>query len=303
MLNITLKSWLHAARLRTLPLASASIILGSALAYSEGTFAWPVLLLALLTALLLQILSNLANDYGDAVSGVDDDTRVGPARAIQAGLLTKQQMLRAIIVLALLAALSGIALLAVSLGSNLQAWLGFIALGGLSIVAAMAYTMGSRPYGYRGFGDISVFLFFGLLGVMGCYYLHTQSLSWPVMMIATANGLLATAVLNINNLRDFSPDKAAGKLTLAVRLGERNARRYHLALVALALLLFAGFIVWQSSDSFAWLCLLPALALIKVTKTVMLEHQHQLLDKQLQLTAKLSFFIALLFSLGLQFHF
>ncbi|MGY5451567.1 1,4-dihydroxy-2-naphthoate polyprenyltransferase [Agarivorans sp. MS3-6] len=296
-----MKSWLHAARLRTLPLASSSIILGSALALSQQAFSWPVLVLALVTALLLQILSNLANDYGDAVKGVDDDSRVGPQRAIQAGLLSPQQMLRAILVVALLSVVSGLSLLATSLGGHWQAWLGFIGLGGLAIVAAMAYTMGAKPYGYRGFGDISVFLFFGLLGVMGCYYLHTQSMSFTVCLVAAANGLLATAVLNINNLRDFKPDQQAGKLTLAVRLGEQLARYYHLALVFGALLLFAIYIVLQAPTSLAWLYLLPAMALIKVALTVFRHHQHQILDQQLQATAKLSFVLALVFSAGLQF--
>ncbi|WP_411993134.1 1,4-dihydroxy-2-naphthoate polyprenyltransferase [Agarivorans sp. DSG3-1] len=303
MLNITLKSWLHAARLRTLPLASASIILGSALAFSQQQFSAAVLGLALVTALLLQILSNLANDYGDAVKGLDDDSRVGPKRAIQAGLLTKQQMLRAIVVVALLSIGSGLALLAVSLGANLQAWLGFISLGGLAIVAAMAYTMGARPYGYRGFGDISVFLFFGLLGVLGCYYLHTQSINLAVVLVATANGLLATAVLNINNLRDFKPDQQAGKLTLAVRLGETKARYYHLLLVFSALLLLAVFVAWQAPSSLAWLFALPGLALVKVANTVFTHYQHHILDQQLQATAKLSFVVALLFSIGLQIQF
>lgn len=300
MLNITLKSWLHAARLRTLPLASASIILGSALAYSQQQFFWTVLALALVTALLLQILSNLANDYGDAEKGLDDDTRLGPKRAIQAGLLSRQQMLRAIVTVAGLSVLSGLMLLSLSLGNDLSAWLGFVALGGLSIIAAIAYTMGSKPYGYRGFGDISVFMFFGLLGVLGSYYLHTHQFDQQVLLLAAANGFLATAVLNINNLRDFKPDQQAGKRTLAVRLGEYRARCYHLALVYFALLLFVV-VTWQQAPlSLAWLFILPAIALIKVSHAVFVGYQAQDLDQHLQATAKLSFIIALLFSAGIQ---
>ncbi|WP_432455546.1 1,4-dihydroxy-2-naphthoate polyprenyltransferase [Agarivorans sp. QJM3NY_29] len=302
MLSITVKSWLHAARLRTLPLASSSVLLGSCLALKQQQFSWPVFVLSLLTAVLLQILSNLANDYGDALKGLDDETRVGPTRAIQAGLLSAPQMLRAIVLMALLSVASGLLLLWVSIGDYWLAWLGFIGLGALAIVAAIAYTMGEKPYGYRGLGDLSVFVFFGLLGVVGSHYLHTQQLDPAVWLVGAGSGLLATAVLNINNIRDFKPDLSAGKLTLAVRLGERRARYYHLLLILVALGLFASYLLLNAASSFAWLYLLAALALLKVSATVFCQYQHQVLDQQLQATAKWSFLLSVLFSLGLQFQ-
>lgn len=292
-----LKAWIHAARLRTLPLASASILLGSSLAASEGDMLWPVTLLALLTALLLQILSNLANDYGDAVSGVDDHTRVGPERALQAGLITQPQMRRAIVFTTVLSCISGLGLLTIALGKDWEAWLSFMLLGALAVVAAMTYTMGKRPYGYYGLGDLSVFLFFGALGVVGCAYLHLLTVPEGAWLLAAANGFLATAVLNINNLRDLEPDKAAGKHTFAVRLGPTCARRYHLALVLGGLLAYAAYLLLHEPRSLAWAFLLPAIPALKVAKVVITSHDPVVLDSQLKQTAKFSFILALFFSL------
>ena len=214
----TFSVWLLAARLRTLPLACSSILLGSGLAASRGAFDGTIMGLSLLTAILLQILSNLANDYGDAVSGADNGERIGPQRAVVSGLITRHQMCVAMGLTALAAVVSGLSLLVCAFGEAWQQILTFILLGGAAIVAAITYTVGKSPYGYRGFGDISVFLFFGLLGVLGSYYLFTHSLEWDLLLPATACGLLATAVLNINNVRDIETDAASGKITLAVRV-------------------------------------------------------------------------------------
>ena len=226
-----LSVWISALRLRTLPLAGASIILAAGLAIQAQIFDGVVFSLSLLTALLLQILSNLANDYGDAVSGADNKTRVGPKRAMQSGLITQTAMKKAIIFTTALCFISGLSLLSIALGDDLHSWLLFLLFGLLAVAAAISYTMGKLSYGYRALGDLSVFIFFGLLGVLGSYYLYEQSFSLSLLLPASCIGLLSVAVLNINNMRDMYTDQAANKITLVVVLGRKNAFIYHLLLV------------------------------------------------------------------------
>lgn len=236
-----MKSWIAAARPRTLPLALASIILGSLLALANFQFSWKITLLASLTTIFLQILSNFANDYGDAVSGKDTDQRVGPRRAVATGDITKEAMLRGIIITAVLSLVCGIWLLvesfqdADSISGGLadvpvRFWL-FLILGILSIAAAVGYTNGKRPYGYAGFGDIAVLIFFGWVGVLGTYFLHTLSFVPLLFLPATSVGLFATGVLNINNIRDIETDTATGKKSIPARLGLPLAIRYHWGLL------------------------------------------------------------------------
>lgn len=223
-----MRSWIAAARPRTLPLALASIILGSFFAVPTGRFQWPVFALAVLTTIFLQILSNFANDYGDAVSGKDTPDRVGPRRAVATGDITKEAMFRAMIVTAGLALVCGIGLLMVALSD--AGWpvvSGLFGLGLLSIAAAIGYTNGKRPYGYAGFGDIAVLLFFGWLGVLGTYFLYTHTLDPMLFLPATSVGLFATGVLNINNIRDIETDARTGKNSIPVQLGRARAVRYH----------------------------------------------------------------------------
>ncbi|CAG9295342.1 1,4-dihydroxy-2-naphthoate polyprenyltransferase [Celerinatantimonas diazotrophica] len=295
---MVISTWIEAMRLRTLPLATASIILGSALAAYHHGFKTSVFILAMSTALLLQILSNFANDYGDAVHGTDNETRVGPARAIQSGALSAASVKKAVIICAILAMVSGLALLTVSLGENWRAWACFIGLGVAAVIAAITYTMGKMPYGYRGFGDVSVFLFFGLLGVAGSYYLHTGALERSVWLPAIASGLLSAAVLNINNIRDLEPDKAAGKNTLAVRLGAHLARIYHQLLVVGALVAFVIF-VSEVHGYAGYLVLLAAIPLVKSGWTVYRSQDPKILDGLLKTTAKLSLLANVTLSVGL----
>ncbi len=208
------QAWLLAARPRTLPLACASILLGSGLAASAHAFNPAVLVLALLTAIALQVLSNLANDYGDAASGADDQSRIGPIRAVSSGLLTPKAMRRGMVITAMMAALLGLLLLLTAFDNQWGEIATFLLLGAASLLAAVTYTvgLGGTPYGYRGLGDIAVFIFFGLLGVLGTYYLHVQQLSWLPLLPAAACGLLATAVLNVNNVRDIESDARNGKI-------------------------------------------------------------------------------------------
>jgi 1,4-dihydroxy-2-naphthoate octaprenyltransferase len=236
-----MKSWIAAARPRTLPLSLASIILGSLLALANLQFSWKVMLLASLTTIFLQVLSNFANDYGDAVSGKDTDQRVGPRRAVATGDISREAMLRGIVITAVLSLISGIWLLlesfrdAGSPGGYFSAiparfWF-FLLLGLLSIAAAVGYTNGKRPYGYAGFGDIAVLIFFGWVGVLGTYFLHTLSFVPLLLLPATSVGLFATGVLNINNIRDIETDTQTGKRSIPTRLGLALAIRYHWGLL------------------------------------------------------------------------
>ncbi|MFM2591141.1 1,4-dihydroxy-2-naphthoate polyprenyltransferase [Vibrio sp. TBV020] len=257
----SLRIWLDAARPKTLPLALVSILTGSVLAYSTHQFSPIVALLAFLTATLLQILSNLANDYGDAVKGTDNENRLGPVRAIQSGAVTQQDMKQAMVINIILTMVSGLVLVMYALES-LQSILAFIGLGILAIVAAIAYTVGNKPYGYVGLGDISVFIFFGLLGVAGTYFLHTGIVAPQLILPAVGCGLLAVAVLNINNMRDIENDEVCGKRTVAVRLGQKRAKYYHSLLLAGASVAFIVYLVHQPSP--VWMSL-PFLLSLLVT--------------------------------------
>ncbi|WP_167386738.1 1,4-dihydroxy-2-naphthoate polyprenyltransferase [Aeromonas cavernicola] len=298
MKNI-LAIWLLAARLRTLPLACSSILLGTGLAASRGAFDGTIMALSLLTAILLQILSNLANDYGDAVSGADNGARIGPQRAVVSGLISKQQMCVAMALTALAAVASGLLLLGYAFGGQWLQILAFVALGGAAIVAAVTYTVGQTPYGYRGFGDISVFLFFGLLGVLGSYYLFTHALAWDLLLPATACGLLATAVLNINNVRDIETDAASGKITLAVRFGRRRAIAYHWVLLGTALLVTIIFILLQPASVWLWIFLPAIKPLTDAARTLRENYDGEVLTGALKKTSISAFLFSLLLSIGL----
>lgn len=263
LMNNSLRIWLDAARPKTLPLALVSIFTGSALAFSSGHFSLPIALLALLTATLLQILSNLANDYGDAVKGTDNEKRLGPMRAIQSGEVSLADMKRAIVINIALTIVAGLALVFYALDS-LESILAFIGLGVLAMMAAIAYTVGNKPYGYVGLGDLSVFLFFGLLGVSGTYFLHTGHIEWSLFLPSLGCGLMAVAVLNVNNMRDIENDAECGKRTVPVRLGQQRAKTYHFLLLTGAVLAFASYLLMQGKP--LWISLPFLLSLIMVTK-------------------------------------
>lgn len=263
LMNNSLRIWFDAARPKTLPLALVSIFTGSALAFSSGHFSLPIALLALLTATLLQILSNLANDYGDAVKGTDNEKRLGPMRAIQSGEVSLADMKRAIVINIALTIVAGLVLVFYALDS-LESILAFIGLGVLAMMAAIAYTVGNKPYGYVGLGDLSVFLFFGLLGVSGTYFLHTGHIEWSLFLPSLGCGLMAVAVLNVNNMRDIENDAECGKRTVPVRLGQQRAKTYHFLLLTGAVLAFASYLLMQGKP--LWISLPFLLSLIMVTK-------------------------------------
>ncbi|UOO82336.1 1,4-dihydroxy-2-naphthoate octaprenyltransferase [Uruburuella testudinis] len=236
------RHWLAAARLRTLPLAAASVWCGGLLAKTAGHFNSTVLVLSTATAAALQIFSNFANDYGDARHGADSPLRQGPERMVAAGRISLRTMRYALAASALLCCLLGITLLAVALpaiqAARPQAWLLWLLLGAAAVIAAFTYTAGRKPYGYSGGGDASVLLFFGWLGVLGSEYLHTGRLNLGSLLPATALGLWCAMVLNLNNMRDIRSDTAAGKYTIAARLGLPRAKYYHAALLAAASLMW-----------------------------------------------------------------
>lgn len=231
--------WVEAARPRTLPLALSSILLGNILSASQGSFNPWVFLWSILTTLSLQILSNFANDYGDSQSGLDNAQRKVAKRTVQTGKISPSSMKQAIVWMTLLGLASGMALIYEALWH--RSWnemLGFFALGLCCILAAITYTVGKKPYGYLGYGDISVFVFFGLVGTLGSYYLQKPDFQWPLLLPAAGLGFLSVAVLNLNNLRDLENDRANGKFSIPVRIGKAKGIAYQKALYYLGIACF-----------------------------------------------------------------
>lgn len=301
MANI--KAWLQAARLRTLPLSVSGILVGSFYAYSqpEITFNWAILGFSLLTTLGLQILSNFANDYGDGVKGTDNETRIGPQRAIQSGAITVAAMKKGIIITALLTLIAAIILIYLSFGSENFAYsLLFFFLGLAAIVAAIKYTVGGSAYGYRGLGDLFVFIFFGLVSVIGCYFLFTKQIDSLLLLPAVSIGLLSVAVLNLNNMRDQISDALSGKNTLVVKIGPAKAKIYHFTIIVTALLLTVLFAIFKSFEGLQYLFLLAYIPLLMHIKTVAKNTVPRELDPELKKVALSTFFLSVLLCIVLQ---
>ena len=260
--NSTFAIWFSTARPKTLPLALASIIIGSALAYWAGKFDLITTLLAFITTILLQVLSNFANDYGDHVKGSDTAERIGPLRAIQHGTITGEQLKIAVIVLSVLSFISGAALSFYAY-EGIEDLLVFLGLGVISIVAAITYTVGKKAYGYLGLGDLFVLIFFGFVAVIGVVYLQAHSLPLMIFIPAFGCGLLSVAVLNINNLRDINQDRKAGKNTLIVRIGSKNGRIYHAILLSLAVVSYLIFAILNFEHWYNYFFLLAVPLLVK----------------------------------------
>jgi 1,4-dihydroxy-2-naphthoate polyprenyltransferase len=295
-----IKAWIQAFRLRTLPLALACIGMAGFLAAAAHQFDLLLFVLCCITTILLQILSNLANDYGDSINGADHAERTGPMRAVQAGIISAVQMKRAVIVFVLLSLFSGLSLLWFSFGWNWRALALFFGLGLLSIAAAIGYTVGKKPYGYIGLGDISVLIFFGLVGVMGSYYLFTHSITWMEILPAISCGVFSIAVLNINNIRDIESDRSAGKFSIPVRIGKPKAVTYHwiLLIIGLTSAILYTLLQYQSPLQFLFLITVPlfiknGLSVQKLPSTE--------LDPFLKQMALTTLLFVLLFGLGLIF--
>ena len=296
----TTQIWLKAFRLRTLPLAVSATALGSLLAFAENRFKWGVFIFGTLTTLLLQILSNLANDYGDARKGTDNEKRLGPLRVTQSGLVTQRQIRWMIALFVLLSLVSGSLLIWFGLqGGNMLLYALFFLMGVSAIYAAIKYTIGKRPYGYVGFGDIMVFIYFGILGVVGTYYLHTQSFHITILLPASSVGLFSAGVLNLNNLRDHDNDALNGKHTLVVRMGVPWAKVYHVILLFTALVLAVIYTLLHFESYYQLIFLLPVPLMISdvlkvITNTVPVE-----LNGELKKLAVTTLLFSLSFGLGL----
>jgi 1,4-dihydroxy-2-naphthoate octaprenyltransferase len=293
------QAWIKALRLRTLPLSLSGIIIGSAIAKYNGFWDWGIFLLSLLTTVLFQIVSNLANDLGDSVKGTDNKDRVGPMRSVQSGLISKNEMRNAVVITSIVSLLSAGTL--IYLGTtNLPIsilWF-YIGLAVACIFAAITYTIGKKAYGYYGLGDIMVFLFFGIVSVLGVYPLYAKSIDWIILLPACSIGLLSAAVLNLNNMRDRTNDAKSGKNTLVVKIGPDWAKLYHAFLVLGGVICQLLFLV-NLNHSLAFIGLLPAIILILHLQKVMKTKNPKDFDPELKKVALSTFGIAVLTAIGL----
>lgn len=293
-----MRHWIKAFRPRTLPLALASIGMGAFLAIASGSFRVGIFALCVLTTIFLQVLSNLANDYGDSIHGADGKHRAGPARAVQSGVISRSAMLKAIVLLVALSLGSGIGLIYLAFGWSIKVVLLFLGLGVLAIIAAITYTAGNRPYGYAGLGDLSVLIFFGFVAVMGSAYLYEQQLNWYYALPAVSTGLFSVAVLNVNNIRDIESDRKAGKFSIPARIGRARAVRYHWLLLGFgfgAALLYIG-LHFQSPFQLLLLLVIPLL--LKNARAVKVCREATALDPFLRQMVLSTLLFVILFGLG-----
>lgn len=305
--------WIKAARLRTLPLSMSGIILGSFIARwrmveESQAWDWRIFALALLVTLLYQILSNFANDYGDGVRGTDQ-LRVSEAetRAVASGRITASQMRAAVILFSALSLAATLALLYFAFFRDgfIYEFLIFVGLGIACILAAIGYTVGKKPYGYLGLGDIMVFLFFGLVSVCGSYFLFTKEFHWDILLPASAVGLLSAAVLNLNNMRDIESDAASGKRTLALRLGFKKAMVYEIILLQLPLLLMLVFMMMNGLHTegkyYAFIFFILMLPMTALRRKIMEVKEPRELDPFLKQVGILTLMMSILVAFGLNY--
>jgi len=292
-----IKSFIKAARLRTLPLSISGIIVGSFLGNDTSILNSVIFWLAIVTTICFQVLSNFANDYGDGIKG-SDKNRTGEARMVASRAITPKQMKNAMIVTTIITLIVAILLIFIAFGKeNFGYAILFFFLGIASIIAAIKYTVGKSAYGYSGFGDVFVFLFFGLLSVVGSYFLYTKQLTFLIFLPATAVGFLSTAVLNLNNLRDFEQDKINQKNTLVVKLGITNAKKYHYFLIFGALFASSIFVILNFSSIVQFLFLIAFIPLMKNLLTVAKNKQLSELDSELKKVALSTFLFAIIFGI------
>jgi len=294
-----LKAWIKALRIRTLPLAVSGIVAGNAVAYYHDAFDPFIFKFSLYTALLLQILSNLANDYGDFLKGTDNENRVGPERALQSGLIEPRDMKAAMVIIGFAAFICGAFLVYSGLNdANPIVGLFFIVIGVLCIIAAVLYTVGKNAYGYKGLGDIMVFLFFGITAVAGSFYLQVKDILWEVLLPSAAVGFFSTGVLNMNNMRDVMNDEACGKITIPVRLGFRRSKIYHSFLILSGIICAVIFQFMYLPSNKIWHLsglLIAIIHLVIVWKIV----DEKKFDKQLKINVLATLLYATLLSIAL----
>ena len=293
-----IKNFIKAARLRTLPLSISGIILGGFLAMSDGLFNGVIFSLAILTTIGFQVISNFANDYGDGVKGTDA-IRIGEERMVSSGKISPKQMKKAILISVILTIIFALFLIYESFGlSNFGYSLLFFVLGIVSIVAAIKYTVGDLAYGYSGFGDIFVFLFFGLLSVLGSYFLFTKEIYFLLTLPAISIGLLSTAVLNLNNMRDYQNDKKSKKNTIVVKIGLKAAKRYHYSLLLLSFISAVSYVVLTFTKTVQFIFLLAYIPLVIHVLFVYNNKEELRLDAELKKVALSTFLFSVLLGLG-----
>ena len=303
------KSFIKAARLRTLPLSISGIIVGSYLgnhilfvnsnlSVREPVWLTSIFWLAILTTIGFQVLSNFANDYGDGIKG-SDKNRTGEARMVASGAISPKQMKMAMILTTIITLIIALLLIYVAFGSeNFGYSILFFFLGIASIAAAIKYTVGNSAYGYSGFGDVFVFVFFGLLSVVGSYFLYTKSINFTIFLPAISIGLLSTAVLNLNNLRDQNEDKKNNKNTLVVKLGDKKAKKYHYSLIFGALIAALIYAYVNFETVYQLMFLVAFIPLFINLKTVAKNKIPAALDSELKKVALSTFLFAILFGIG-----
>ena len=304
--------WIKAARLRTLPLSISGIIMGSFIArwkllQNGETWDITIFALALLVTLLYQVLSNYANDYGDGVKGTDKN-RIGEAeqRAVASGKISASQMRNAVILFALLSLVATFYLLYKAFFPNfINEFYTFIGLGVACILAAIGYTVGKKPYGYLGLGDIMVFIFFGLVSVCGSYFLFTKSFDWDILLPASAIGLLSAAVLNLNNMRDIENDEKSGKKTLALRLGFKNAMIYEMIILMLPPILVLIYMMMNDLQAqgkyYAFIFFITIFPLTSLRRKMMEVKEPKELDPFLKQVGIITLLMSVLVAFGLNY--
>jgi 1,4-dihydroxy-2-naphthoate octaprenyltransferase len=293
------QAWIKALRLRTLPLSLSGIVLGSGIAKFNGFWDWNIFVFAMITTILFQIVSNLANDLGDSMKGTDNEHRVGPMRSVQSGLISKKEMSIAVAVTSFLSFIAASALIFFGTKGLPFGMLWFY--GGLAvscILAAITYTVGKKAYGYNGLGDIMVFLFFGCVSVMGVYPLFAKSIDLLLILPASCIGLLSAAVLNLNNMRDRVNDAKSNKRTLVVLMGPNLAKLYHVILILCALACQTVYLL-ETKHEPALIGLLPGIVLILHVRKVMRTTDPKNFDSELKKVALSTFGIAVLTVVGL----
>lgn len=294
-----IKAFVKAARLRTLPLSLSGIIVGSFLAYANGYFDWKICVLAMVTTIGFQVLSNFANDYGDGVKGTDNADRIGPKRALQSGEISPKQMLTVIKLTGFVTFMIALLLIYISFGQeHILFFFIFLVFGIASIAAAIKYTMGKKAYGYSGYGDVFVFLFFGWLSVVGSYFLYAKVLDITLFLPATTIGFLSVGVLNLNNMRDRESDAKANKKTVVVKIGVEFAKYYHYYLLITSFLLAILYVMIHYRTQKQFLFLIAFIPIFKHLYTVYKNTDAKELDPELKKLALSTFLFALLFGLG-----
>lgn len=312
---LRLRHWISAARLRTLPLSVSGIIVGCGLANFNinnhpkdfgvtecfGCFHFEtnylIFVFAILTTIAFQILSNFANDYGDGIKGTDAN-RKGEKRLVASGEISAKAMKQAVVTTAIVSLVLAIATLYIAFGTdNLGYSILFLLLGIASIIAAIKYTVGKKAYGYSGFGDVFVFLFFGILATVGSFFLYTKQIHWYIFLPATTVGLLSVAVLNLNNMRDQFEDKLNNKITLVVKLGAENAKRYHFALIVIAMLSAISYVLLNYFSPKQFIFLIAFVPLVIHLNFVLKNKDVVKMDKELKKVALSTFAFAILFAI------